>query len=107
MNKELPKMYQTKINKVVPSIQKVYSTLDTKDDLIEERSIPSTKYSSISIEKKIDNIFKSPDYVYKADVTIVTDTETLKRRIIARNRNNIITINNEYIPISIIRDIYK
>ena len=107
MNKELPKMYQTKINKVVPSIQKVYSTLDTKDDLIEERSIPSTKYSSISIEKKIDNIFKAPDYVYKADVTIVTDTEILKRRIIARNRNNIITIDNEYIPISIIRDIYK
>lgn len=105
MKKELPKMYQTKINKSVPSIQKVYSTLDTKDEL--ERSIPNTKYSSISIEKKIDNIFTSPDYVYKADVTIVTDTETLKRRIIARNRNNIITINNEYIPISIIRDIYK
>ena len=107
MKKELPKMYQTKINKTVPSIQKVYSTLDTKAEIKEERSIPSTKYSSISIEKKIDNIFTSPDYVYKADVTIVTDTETLKRRIIARNRNNIITINNEYIPISIIRDIYK
>lgn len=107
MKKELPKMYQTKINKTVPSIQKVYSTLDAKDEIKEERSIPSTKYPSISIEKRIDNIFKSPDYVYKADVTIVTDTETLKRRIIARNRNNIITIDNEYIPISIIRDIYK
>ena len=107
MKKELPKMYQTKINKTVPSIQKVYSTLDTRQDIIEERSIPTTKYSSISIEKKIDNIFNSPDYVYKADVTIITDTETLKRRVIARNRNNIITIDNEYIPISIIRDIYK
>ena len=57
MKKELPKMYQTKINKTVPSIQKVYSTLDNK-----------------------------------ADVTIITDTETIKRRVIARNRNNIITI---------------
>ena len=37
MNKELPKMYQTKINKVVPSIQKVYSTLDTKDDLMKRQ----------------------------------------------------------------------
>ena len=110
MNKELPRMYQTKINKTVPSIQKVYSTLDRRTeprDFREERSQSSTRYSSISIDKKIDNIFNSPDYVYKADVTIVTDTETLKRRIIARNRNNIITINNEYIPISIIRDIYK
>ena len=107
MKKELPKMYQNKINKIVPSIQKVYSTLDTKQDIIEDIRIPTSRYSSISIEKKIDNIFNSPDYVYKADVTIITDTEELKRRIIARNRNNIITIDNEYIPISIIRDIYK
>lgn len=111
MSKELPKMYQTKINKTVPSIQKVYSTLDTRieadNNSREERNIPNSRYSSISIDKKIDNIFKSPDYVYKADVTIITDTETLKRRIIARNRNNIITLDNEYIPISIIRDIYK
>lgn len=109
MKKELPKMYQSKINRDVPSIQKVYSTLDKKtlsnDDL--DRNYSNKRYSSISIEKKIDNIFNSPDYVYKADVTIVTDGETLKRRIVARNRNNIITIDNEYIPISIIRDIYK
>lgn len=104
MKKELPKMYQNKINKSVPSIQKVYTTINNKQD---ERNNSNIKYSSISIDKKIDNIFSSPDYVYKADVTIITDTEELKRRIIARNRNNIITIDNEYIPISIIRDIYK
>lgn len=109
MKKELPKMYQTKITKTVPSIQKVFSTLDNKQPLIEDRQIINTnnKYSSISIDKKINNIFNSSDYVYKADVTIITDKETLQRRIIARNRNNLITINNEYIPISIIRDIYK
>lgn len=110
MSKELPRMYQTKINKTVPSIQKVYSTLDSRTEpreSREDRSVSNTRYSSISIEKKIDNIFNSSDYVYKADVTIVTDNETIKRRIIARNRNNIITIDNEYIPISIIRDIYK
>ena len=109
MKKELPKMYQTRINKPVPSIQKVFSTLDASQSTNEERTIPSTstKYSTISIERKIDNIFNSPDYVYKADVTIVTDNETLKRRVIAHNRNNIITIDNEFIPISIIRDIYK
>ena len=105
MKKELPKMYQTKINKTVPSIQKVYSTINMPN---EDRTYDrGTRYSSISIDKKIDSIFNSPDYVYKADVTIVTDTEELKRRIVARNRNNIITIDNEFIPISIIRDIYK
>ena len=100
-------MYQTKINKTVPSIQKVYSTLDARTKPKEDRNASNTRYSSISIDKKIDNIFNAPDYVYKADVTIVTDNETLARRVIARNRNNIITIDNEYIPISVIRDIYK
>lgn len=105
MKKELPKMYQNKINKTVPSIQKVYSTINTNNEYRTTNN--NTRYSGISIDKKIDSIFNSPDYVYKADVTIITDTEELKRRIIARNRNNIITIDNEYIPISIIRDIYK
>jgi len=105
MNKELPKMYQTKITKTVPSIQKVYSTINqSKESRVEDTN---TRYSSVSIEKRIEQIFQSPDYVYKADVTILTDTEKLQRRIIARNHNNIITIDNEYIPISIIRDIYK
>ena len=60
-----------------------------------------------TIEQKIFNIFNSKDYIYKADVTIVTDTQTLKKRIIGKNNNNLITIDNEYIPISIINDIYK
>lgn len=104
MNKELPKMYQQKINKTVPSIQKVYSTLATESRNIEDRE---RKYSSVSVEQKIDQIFNAPDYVYKADVIIVTDTDTIKRRIVARDKNNIVTINNEYIPIALIRDIYK
>ena len=103
MGRELPKMYHMKINKPIGSIQKVYRSIDnSKDDDIFEY-----KYSNISIDKKISNIFNSYDYVYKADVTIITDNEVLKKRIIARNNNNLITIDNEYIPISIIRDIYK
>lgn len=105
--KELPKMYQNKINKKISSIQKVYSTMDNRNNFKEDDINNTTKYPSIPIDKKIDNIFNSYDYVYKADVTIVTDTETIKKRIVARNKNNIVTIDNEYIPISIIRDIYK
>ena len=103
MSTELPKMYQTKINKRINSIQKVYSSINKKNT--EDRSY--NKYSDISIDKKIDNIFNSYDYVYKADVTIVTDEGTVSKRIVARNKNNLITIDNEFIPISVIRDIYK
>ena len=105
MNKELPKMYQTKINKTVPSIQKVYSTIGKDTD--RKENTRSSRYATVSVEQKLDDIFSAPDYVYKADVTIVTDTETIQRRIVAKNHNNVITIDNEYIPISLIRDIYK
>lgn len=104
MDKELPKMYSNKINKPINSIQKVYNSMDRNSKDID---ISNKRYSNISIDKKIDNIFNAPDYVYKADVTIKTDNDILRKRIVARNKNNIITIDNEYIPISIIRDIYK
>lgn len=103
MNKELPKMYHNKINKTVNSIQKVYSSIENHKN----NELRQNKYSSISIDQKIEQIFKEKDFVYKADVEIITDTETIKKRIVARNQNNLITIDNEYIPISIIRDIYK
>lgn len=101
-HKELPKMYHNKINKPINNIQKMYSTIDTKKENFKE-----TRYSNISIHQKIDNIFNATDYVYKADVTIITDNDTIQKRIVARDKNNIITIDNEFIPISIIRDIYK
>ena len=55
--KELPKMYQNKINKKIDSIQKVYSTFDESS----RSTLSNTKYSNISIDKKIDDIFKAPD----------------------------------------------
>ena len=97
--KELPKMYHTKINKSVNNNERVYSTINS--------TINDKKYPYQSIEKKIQDIFHSSDYVYKADVTIVTDNDIIKKRIVARNASNLITIDNEYIPIAIIRDIYK
>ena len=103
MNKELPKMYHNKINKTVNSIQKVYSSMENHKN----NELRQNKYSSISIDQKIEQIFKEKDFVYKADVEIITDTDTIKKRIVARNQNNLINIDNEYIPISIIRDIYK
>ena len=103
MNKELPKMYHNKINKTVNSIQKVYNSMENHKN----NELRQNKYSSISIDQKIEQIFQEKDFVYKADVEIITDTETIRKRIVARNQNNLITIDNEYIPISIIRDIYK
>ena len=55
---------------------------------------------------KINKILSSPTYVYKADVVIVTDRGTLKVRMIGKNRDNIMTMDNKLIPIKDIKDIY-
>ena len=101
MRKELPKMYQGK-PKNFSNIQKVFSTLDRKDstEVIE----PANDY--YTIEQKIYNIFKSPTYIYKIDVVIITDNDKLEKRLVGKNKDNLITIDNEYIPIKTIKDIY-
>lgn len=104
------RMYKNKINKRLDNTQMVYSTLDKERNTKEEVSSDLERvshYDNISIDKKINDIFSSSDYIYKADVKIVTDNCILNKRIVARNRNNLITMDNEYIPISMIRDIYK
>lgn len=101
-------MYKNRINKKLDNTQFVYSTMDKgNNEVREESDIRGMKYDNVSIDRKINDIFSANDYIYKADVKIVTDTGTLTKRIVARNRNNLITMDNEYIPISIIRDIYK
>ena len=62
--------------------------------------------NNYTVEQKIYNIFNSPNYIYKIDVIIVTDKGKDKKRIVGKTKTNLITMNNEYIPINIIRDIY-
>ena len=67
------------------------------------------QYGLAVIAKDNDTLLKSSSGAASSVIAnkIVTDGDTLRRRIVARNRNNLITIDNEYIPISVIRDIYK
>lgn len=92
-------MYQNKFNKKLDNTQKVYSTLYEKEEVIDKGQV-------YNIEKKIIDIFKSPNYVYKVDVVIEIDNDILEKRIIGRNKDFLITMDNEYIPIVKIRDIY-
>ena len=100
MKKELPKMYRCSINKEINNIQNIYSSFNS------EENIRNINKNSIDIESKINNIFNSPNFVYKADVTIVLENKVIKKRIIAKKNNNLITIDNELIPIKLIKDIY-
>ncbi len=103
---ELPRMYHNKIDKDLNNNERVFSTLDSS---IKPTNISSNfinNRNNLTVEQKIVNIFNSPNYIYKIDVVIVTDNNKVIKRIIGKNKNNLITMDNEYIPINTIRDIY-
>ena len=103
---ELPKMYHNKIDKNINNNDIVFSTLN--NDIIINNTNNSfiNNRNNLTVEQKIVNIFNSPNYIYKIDVVIVTDKYKEVKRIIGKNNNNLITMDNEYIPINTIRDIY-
>lgn len=103
--KELPKMYHSTIIKDIRNNEKVYSTMYNKENISNNNTLINNK-NNYTIEQKIYNIFNSPNYIYKIDVTIVTDKGKINKRIVGKNKNNLITMDNEYIPINTIRDIY-
>ena len=100
---ELPRMYHNKIGKDLNNNERVFSTLDSNN--IYTNSFINNR-NNLTVEQKIVNIFNSPNYIYKIDVVIVTDNNKVIKRIIGKNKNNLITMDNEYIPINTIRDIY-
>ena len=58
-----------------------------------------------NIRQKINEIFASYKYVYKADVIITTKQGEINKTIIGKKDNNLITIDNEFIDINNIKDI--
>lgn len=99
MDKKLPKVFQNKIDKDLNNNNKFFYSATTKDDTETEEPI--------DVNKKINEIFSSPNYVYKANVEIKTKSNSYITKIIGRNKNYIITMDNKTIPISEIVDIKK
>lgn len=106
--KDLPKMYHNKIDKEISNNKKVFSTM--YDSIIEASSTNRNSLidnrKNYTVEQKIYNIFNSPNYIYKIDVTITTDNGTFNKRIVGKTKTNLITMDGEYIPINTVRDIY-
>lgn len=101
MNKKLPKVFANTLSNKISNNKKVYYGNETKDIINNE---PVRKYKE-SIETKINKIFKSSKYVYKISVEITTNDGINEYKIVGKNLNNLITIDNKLIPISTIVDI--
>lgn len=101
MEKKLPKVFANKIDKELKNNKTVYYNKN-EERKIEEKDPLS---SILTVNQKINQIFSSARYVYKADVVITTKNGKLNKRIIGRNRNELITMDNEVINIDDIIDI--
>ena len=104
MNKKLPKVFQNNLTHPVQNNRDVYYS-KMKDVNTKEESKHSIRGNTVY--EKIQNMFASPIYVYKIDVEIVlTNGKRIVRKVIGSQQGQLITIENEFIPISQIQDIY-
>lgn len=101
MEKKLPKVFANKIDKELNNNESVYYNKN-EERKIEDKA-PLT--SILTVNQKINQIFSSARYVYKADVIITTKNGKVNKRIIGRNRNELITMDNEVINVNDILDI--
>lgn len=96
--KEKPQMYQNRVNKEFHNNKIVYTSFD--------KNVNIKQYTGDEIRKKINSIINSNSFIYSKLVHILINNETITRKIIGIYSNNLITIDNEYIPIDNIEDIY-
>ena len=96
---KLPKLYTNSFNKKIDNSMEYTKVKDSiKNEIV---------YNKYDINKKIDKLFKSNNYIYKIDVEIILINDTIKCTIIGKTKNSLITIDNKLISINDILDIKK
>lgn len=119
MAKKLPSVFANKIEKEVGNNKSVfYSSKEPVDGNpglesidngnVDDSFVRRAQDSMVkpkNINQKINDVFNSSRYVYKADVELTLKDGVVTKRIIGKNANHLITIDNELIPISDIVDI--
>ena len=101
MEKKLQKVFDNKIDKELKNNETIYYNKNEERKIEEKESLSSI----LTVNQKINQIFSSTRYVYKADVIITTKNGKINKRIIGRNRNELITMDNEVINVNDIIDI--
>lgn len=99
MKKKLPEIFQNTIEKNLKNNEDVYYS--GNEEIPKNKNIVKKN----NIREQINKIFSSPNYVYKANVKISTNDKTFTTRIIGRNKNYLITMDNKTILIDSIKNI--
>ncbi len=101
MEKKLPSVFvNSGAKKIISNNRKIfYSSCDIDNNLsLKDDNIVKKKIKDISIRKKINDIFSSSKFVYKAKVLITTKEEgPIKEIIISKTPDSILTLSNKKI----------
>ena len=100
--KELPKVFHNQINKKINNNELIYYGNENKKENVEQKNQEKDKKTVL---QKINEIFSSPNYIYKSNVEIFLKDKKISKKIIGRNKDYIITMDNELIKINDIIDI--
>ncbi|MCI9585166.1 MAG: hypothetical protein HFH45_00850 [Bacilli bacterium] len=112
MGNKIPKVFANPVSKEIGNNKNVFYS--SKEPVLNDNNggdneLSNRRLANNAVEKninqKINGIFSSSRYVYKADVEITLKNGVVTKRIIGKNANHLITIDNELIPISDIVDI--
>lgn len=98
-----PKMYKCDMKKEFSNNRSVYASYNDDRNSINNNVV----YDTSDVRKKINEIFGARDFIYRTKVNIVIDNQVLTKKVIGVYNDNLLTIDNEHIPINIIKDIYK
>ena len=102
--KDLPKVFHNRIDKKFNNNKTVFYSNNKSEDNKTINAI-NEPVDTKNVLQKINAIFSSPNYVYKANVEITLKDKKVTKRIIGRNKDYIITMDNDLIPIVDIIDI--
>lgn len=92
MDKKLPKVYASPINKPITNNREYFvSNVSTK----ETRNLKTE-----NIPQKINEIFSNPHHVYKSKVKIIINSEEIETTIVGKTSNDLLTLNGEKIAIN-------
>ena len=94
-----PEMYRGNIKKEFNNNRSIYASYKDSGEV--------RVYDTSEVRKKINDIFTSNNFIYRTKVNIVIDNKTVTKKVIGVYNNNLVTIDNEHIPINIIQDIYR
>ena len=104
MKKEIPKIFVNKIDKINNNKEVYYSYKDNSNN--DNQCNKEVKLNEYEMQNKIDELFRSNDFIYKKKFHIKTKYSDKDYIIISKSYDYLLTIDGEKIYIQNIIDIY-